>query len=171
MTIDLIAKLKTTKEFLQTYNIGDEKQLYDGKSLIFFSLSNTDLKSRYEISNILLNNNVDILCKNKEQETVLHVLLGQVKHDILKTSKLCKRFIEEGVDINAKDKNGQMAIHYIIRLNKTDEELCKLYDLWFSKSDVDLVSKDSTGCSPLEYAEKFPYRCELVERMKKYGER
>lgn len=171
MRIDLIAQLKLSKDFFEAYQIGDEEKKYEGKSLIFYSLANTDLDSRYEISNLLISKNVDVLCKNQEQQTVFHVLLGQAKNDIHKTTKLCKQFIDRGVDINAKDRNGQMPIQYITRMNKTDEELKELYDLWFSTLNLDLVTKDKTGCSPLDYAEKFPYRINLVERIKDYERR
>jgi ankyrin repeat protein len=166
--IDLIAKLKNTSEFMKVYKDGDEKNVFDGKSLIFFSLSNTDLSSRYEISNFLLDKNIDVLCKNREDETVLHVLLGQRKNDIEKTYRLCERLIEKGVNINEKDGKGQVALIYIIRLNKSDEELEQLYNLWFSQPNLDLTSKDSTGFSAIEYARKFPYRSSLIERMEKY---
>lgn len=171
MKIDLIAQLKTTKDFMEAYKIGDEKNVYEGKSLIFFSLANTDLLSRYEISDFLVKHNVDFQCKNDEQETVLHVLLGQVQHDVRKTRKLCKLFIEKDVDINARDNKGQVAIQYIARMNKSDNELSELYDLWFAEPNLDLKGRDNMGYSPLEYIEKFPYRVNLVERMKKYDEK
>lgn len=153
---------------MSIFKNGDEKNKYDGKSLIFFSLSNTDLPSRYEISNFLLDKNIDVLCKNSDDETVLHVLLGQRKNDIEETYRLCKRFIEKGVNINEKDGKGQTALFHIIRSNHTDEELKKLYNLWFSQSNLDLTSKDSTGCSAFEYARKLPYRLSLIERMENY---
>lgn len=171
MKIDMIAKLKSSKDFMENYKVGDEKQSYEGKSLIFFSLSNSDLDSRYEISNLLLENNIDVLCRNEEQQTVLHVLLGQSQNDISKVAKLCAQFIDMGVDINARDKNGQMAIHYITRINKTDEDLKELYELWFSNSNLDLRTKDNAGHSALEYAEKFPYRANLIERINEYERR
>lgn len=166
--VDLIAKLKNTSEFMKVYKDGDEKNVFDGKSLIFFSLSNTDLPSRYEISNFLLDKNIDVLCKNDEGETVLHVLLGQRKNDIEETYRLCKRFIENGVNINEKDGNGQVALIYIIRMNKSDEELEKLYNLYFSQPNLDFNSKDNTGFSAIEYARKFPYRSSFIERVERY---
>jgi len=166
--VDLIAKLKNTSEFMKVYKDGDEKNVFDGKSLIFFSLSNTDLPSRYEISNFLLDKNIDVLCKNDEGETVLHVLLGQRKNDIEETYRLCKRFIENGVNINEKDGKGQVALIYIIRMNKSDEELEKLYNLYFSQPNLDFNSKDNTGFSAIEYARKFPYRSSFIERVERY---
>jgi len=153
---------------MKVYKDGDEKNVFDGKSLIFFSLSNTDLPSRYEISNFLLDKNIDVLCKNDEGETVLHVLLGQRKNDIEETYRLCKRFIENGVNINEKDGKGQVALIYIIRMNKSDEELEKLYNLYFSQPNLDFNSKDNTGFSAIEYARKFPYRSSFIERVERY---
>ncbi|MER2171126.1 MAG: ankyrin repeat domain-containing protein [Psychrobacillus psychrodurans] len=166
--VDLIAKLKNTTEFMKVFKDGDDKNIFEGKSLIFYSLSNTDLISRYEISNFLLDKNIDVLCKNSEGETVLHVLLGQRKNDIEETYRLCKRLIEKGVNINEKDEKGRVALFNIIQSNKSDEELEKLYDLWFSYPNLDLTSKDSTGVSAIEYARKFPFRASLIERMEKY---
>lgn len=171
MKIDLIAELKTTKDFMEAYKNGDEKKVYEGKSLIFFSLANTNLSSRYEISNFLMEHNVDLQSESDKHETVLHVLLGQSQHDVHKTCELCKWFIEKGVDINAKDRMGQTAIQYITRMNKSDDELIKLYDVWFAEPNLNLETKDNMGYSPLEYAEQFPYRVALVERMKKYERR
>ncbi len=168
MNIDLIAKLKTIEEFKNNYKQIDAQKMYDGKSLLFYSLSNSNLDSRYEISNILLKDNVDVLCKNSEYHTVLHVLLGQVKNNIKETSKLCKRFIDLGVDINAKDKKGQTALYYIIRMKQSDEELNELYEIWFSQPNLDLACKDVFGKTVLEYAKMLPYRLKLVERIKKY---
>ncbi|MBA4538335.1 ankyrin repeat domain-containing protein [Bacillus aquiflavi] len=171
MKIDLIAKLKNTEDFMDSFQDGDEKKLYDGKSLIFYSLSNIDLDSRYKISNFLLDKDVNVLCKNKENETVLHVLLGQIKNNIEETYKLCYRFIQKGVNINEKDSKGQVTLDYIIRMNKSDEELSKLYDLWFSQPNLDIISKDDSDCSPFDYAEKFPYRKDLLKRMEKYAKK
>lgn len=40
MNIDLIAKLKKYDDFISAYKTGDEEKLYNGKSLLFYSLSN-----------------------------------------------------------------------------------------------------------------------------------
>ena len=39
MDISLVAKMKKYDEFISCYNEGDEKKLYKGKSLLFYSLS------------------------------------------------------------------------------------------------------------------------------------
>ena len=47
----------------------------------------------------------------------------------------------------------------------TDEELMPLYDLWFSQPAVDINTKNAWGVSPLELAQKLPFRKKLVEMM------
>jgi hypothetical protein len=166
--IDLVAKLKKTEDFIATYQEGDEKASYGGRSLIFWALGNSDLRSRYEISEMLLNKNVDVLSKNSDSDTVLHVLLGQAKNDVSKVYDLCREFIKRGVDINAKDRLGQTAIYSIIRMKNTDEELQSLYDLFFATPDLDLSVKDKAGVTPLRYASSCSYRTALAERMRNY---
>ena len=55
MDISLVAKMKKYDEFISCYNEGDEKKVYKGKSLLFYSLSNNDTESRYLITDFLLN--------------------------------------------------------------------------------------------------------------------
>ena len=50
MDISLVAKMKKYDEFISCYNEGDEKKVYKGKSLLFYSLSNNDTESRYLIT-------------------------------------------------------------------------------------------------------------------------
>ena len=45
MDISLVAKMKKYDEFISCYNEGDEKKVYKGKSLLFYSLSNNDTES------------------------------------------------------------------------------------------------------------------------------
>lgn len=168
MKIDLIAHMKNYEDFIAEYKDGDAKRKFDGKNLLFFSLSNTNLTERYRISNFLIEANIDSRGTNREGQNVFHVLLGQADNTIPEVVKMCKFFIDQGVDINQKDKNGQMPIQYIIRMNNTDEDLKDLYDLWFSQENLDFVSKDITGCTAIEYAKKFPYRKKLVKRMEEY---
>ena len=54
MDISLVAKMKKYDEFILYYNEGDERKVYKGKSLLFYSLSNNDIESRFLITNFLL---------------------------------------------------------------------------------------------------------------------
>ena len=60
MDISLVAKMKKYDEFISCYNEGDEKKVYKGKSLLFYSLSNNDTESRYLITDFLLNKGAEV---------------------------------------------------------------------------------------------------------------
>lgn len=168
MKIDLIALTKNRDAFFRSFKNGDQLREFEGRSLIFYSLGNTDLASRYEISNFLIDKGVDVLCLNDENESVLHVLLGQIKHDLDKTIKLCQRFLSEGVDINILDKKNRVALQYILNMKYTDEQLEPLYNLWFSQSYVELTIPNKWGMTPVDLAKKLPYRKYILERMQLY---
>lgn len=168
LNIDLIARMKLKEEFFKSFQEGDQFKKYNGRNLIFYSLGNTDLSSRYEISNFLIDNGVDVKCLNDEHESVLHVLLGQVKHDLEKTIILCKRFIDEGVDINTLDSKNRVAFQYILNMKYSDEQLKPLYDLWFSQSYVEITIPNFWGLTPIDLAKKLPYRKIILEKMQNY---
>ncbi|MBC6310993.1 ankyrin repeat domain-containing protein [Listeria sp. FSL L7-1582] len=168
MNIDLVAKLKTKDEFDKVYKTGDELSLYKGKNLLYYSLTNKNLDSRYSISIFLIDKGIDISILNAENETTLHVLLAQVKHNLNQTVILCQKLIEMGVDINILDSQNRLALQYIVNMKHTDAELKPLYDLWFSQANIDLATKNKMGYSPLDLAKKLPFRTELVERMEAY---
>lgn len=166
--IDLITSLKTKKEFFESFQEGDQLKCFRGRSLIFPAVSNKNLESRYEICDFLLDKKVDVTCLNEENESVLHILLVQVKNDVIQTTKLCQRLISTGADINVLDSKNRVAFKYVINMKYTDEELKPLYDLWFSQPYVNLITKDNWGLTPIEFAGKFPYRKDLVKRMSDY---
>ena len=166
MQINWIAKLKTTDEFLRNFNEEDIKKNFNNKSLLFFSLSNNDLRSRYEITNYLLDKGADATGLNEENENLLHILLSGVNHDPEQTTALCKRLIETGVNINQLDNKKRLPLQYLINMKYTDVELEPLYAIWFSQPYVDVSTKNAWGLSPIELAEKMPYRNIVLERMK-----
>lgn len=168
MNIDLIAKLKRSEDFFEVFQEGDQFKTYDGVPLIFYSLSNNDLDTRYKISSYLLDKGVDVKYVNKYNQSVFHVLLGQVQNDVPSVCRLCERMIAMGADINVLDKNNVLPLKYILNMKYTDEELKPLYDLWFSQPNVILDVKDKWGLTPIDFAKKVPYRKEIVERMEKY---
>ena len=167
MDVDLIAYIKKYNDFTLNYKVGDERKLYNGKSLLFYSLANNDADSRYSISSFLLDKRIDVSGLNEENENVLHVLLSRTNHNLKQTIELCKRLIDDGANINQIDKKGLVPLQYIINLKYTDEELEPLYEIWFAKNNVVIDHKNAWGKSPLEIAEIIPYREKLLERMKK----
>lgn len=168
MNIDLIARTKKKDEFFNFFKEGDQFKRYEGRSLIFFSIGNSDLISRYDISNFLIDKDVDVKCLNTENESVLHVLLGQTKHDVDKTVELCEKFISKGVDINMLDNKNRVAFQYIINMKFSDEQLKPLYDLWFSQPYIELTIPNAWGVTPIDLALELPYRKEVLERMQNY---
>lgn len=168
MDISLIAKLKKYDEFILNYNEGDEKKLYRGKSLLFYSTSNNEPESRYLITKFLLNKGAEVNVINECNENLLHVLLSRINHNIKQTAELCKILIDKGVNINQLDEKGRVPLQYLINLKYSDEELEVLYELWFTQKNVLVNHKNAWGKSPLELAEKMPFRASVVERMKKY---
>lgn len=165
MNIYLTARMKSAEEFYKLYDKKYLNEPYEGDTLIIYGIGNTKFDDRYNITNFLLNEGADAKVIDIYGNTLLHILLGHVKHDLEKTIELCKRLIDLGVDINHKDNRNRLAIQWIINLKYTDEELMPLYDLWFSQSNVDINTKNDWGFSPLELAKKLPFREKLVERM------
>ena len=122
MDISLVAKMKKYDEFISCYNEGDEKKLYKGKSLLFYSLSNNDAESRYLITDFLLNKGAETNVINECGENLLHILLSRTNHNIKQTAELCQRLIKNGVDINQLDKKDRLPLQYVVNMKYTDEE-------------------------------------------------
>lgn len=169
MNISMIAKLKGLEDFLNSYSKTDANKLFNGKSLLFYSISNNNLDARYAITNYLLDEGVQVTGVSEENETLLHILLSRVNHDLPKTIELCERLIEKGIDINKVDSKNRLALQYLIDMKYTDQELKPLYLLWFSQAKVLVNIKNHWGKSPMELAESMPYRQELVRIMHDYG--
>jgi ankyrin repeat protein len=168
MDISLIAKLKKYDDFMACYKSGDESKKFRGKSLLFYSLSNTDTESRYLISSFLLNQGAAANETNGCRENLLHILLSRVTHDLPQTEDLCKRLIDGGADINQLDERGRVPLQYLINMKYTDEELEPLYKIWLAQSTLLVNHKNVWGKTPLDIAEQMPYRKSFVERLKKY---
>ena len=122
MDVSFVAKLKTYDDFIACYNEGDEKKLYDGESLLFYSISNNNVESRYLITDFLLNAGTEVNGINEYGENLLHILLSRVNHNIEQTTEMCRRLIDKGVDINQLDKRGRVPLQYLINMKYTDEE-------------------------------------------------
>lgn len=168
MDISLVAKMKKYDEFILYYNEGDERKVYKGKSLLFYSLSNNDIESRFLITNFLLSKGAEVNVTNEYGENLLHILLSRTNHNIKQTEELCKKLVDGGVNINQLDKKGRVPLQYLINMKYSDEELEPLYQIWFEQNSILVNYKNAWGKTPLEIAEQMPYRARLLERMKKY---
>lgn len=163
MNIDLIAKLKKYDDFIAVYQVGDEKKLYNGRSLLFYSLSNNNPEERYKISKFLLDQGMDATGINESEESLLHILLSRTKHNLVQTEELCEILIEHGADINKIDNKGRVPLQYIINMKYTDDELDSLYKIWFSHGKVLVNHKNDWDKTPVELIKQIPYRKKLLE--------
>lgn len=81
-------------------------------------------------------------------------------------SALSKLLIDAGADINQPDAKGRVALQYLISHPKlTDRDMAPLYDLHFTRRRLDLSIKNTWGYTPIDLAQKLPYRADLLRRM------
>ena len=168
MDISLVAKLKNYDEFIGCYTEGDEKKLYKDKSLLFFSLSNNDIESRYLITTFLIDKGADVNVINENCENLLHILLSRVSHNINQTAELCQRLIGMGVNVNQLDNKERVPLQYVINLKYTDEELEPIYDILCNQDKLLVNHKNVWGKTPLELAEQMSYRKSILDKLRKY---
>ena len=168
MDLDLTAQLRPAAEFFALYRDGDEQKIWDGRSLVVRALQNTDLDTRYQVVSFLLDREARLEAVTRGGNTLLHILFGQVRHDIAQDVELARRFLDRGVDINALGERHEVAFQWVLNLNYTDEDLAPIYDLWFEQPVLDFETKNKAGFSPIELAEKVPYRASIASRMKAY---
>ncbi|MEQ6898220.1 hypothetical protein [Microbacterium sp. KR10-403] len=169
MKIDLTATMKSADDFFALFEEGDQRELFNGMSLLRRAIMNTKPDARYAIADFLLDRDAVIGPVGDDGTTLLHVLFGHVKHDVEHDAALAARLIGRGVDVNTPDGGGVLAFQWVLNMKYTDEELAPIYDLWFAQPVLDFTSRSSRyGVSPLEVAEKLPYREKITARMKEY---
>lgn len=163
------AKRQTLSQFKEIY---DRRLLNEipkvGSPLIFCAMSNQTPENRYDIVKFLVSEGAELKGTNAENETLFHILFSRPKHNLEQTVELTEILIKAGVNINQLDAKNRVAIQYLIKLPKfSDEELAPLYNLIFEQCDLELSIKNDWGYTPIELAQKFPYRAELLKRMMK----
>ena len=166
MNVFLTARMKTFDEFKELYDKKYLNEIDDEKALIFYAAGNTKIQERYRLVNYLIDEGDNVHILDKYGDSLLHVLLGHVQHDLSSEVALCRRLIEMGVDINILNNKNVLAIQWLMNMKYSDEKLKPLYDLWFAQDYVDVTTKNAWGYSPLELAEKDPLRADLVRRMR-----
>ena len=82
MQIHMVSQIGTWDQFLHLFRDGDEAMKYSGLPLISHAAANINSEDRYKICDFLLDRNVDVTALNREGQSVLHILLGHVEHDI-----------------------------------------------------------------------------------------
>jgi hypothetical protein len=169
-SIDLMAKLKPTAEFIEAASQVDVTvPLPSGESLLLWSLANKDLESRYASTQWLLDQDCGLGVPDSEGSTELHMLFGQVKHDIGADVSIAEQLIAIGADVNAFAARGGLVFCDVLWMKHVDEDLEPIYDLWFSQPGVlDFETASKEGRCPLAIARSLPYRATILERMERY---
>lgn len=168
--LDLLAKMKPTAEFIAAADGADlAPPREDGTSLLMAALSNTDPDSRYATTQWLLDQGAQLGAPNSEGYTELHVLFGQVKHDIAQDVAIARQLIALGADVNAVSPRGGLVFCEVVRMKLTDDDLKPIYDLWFEQPVIlDFETPSTLGATPLNFAQARPYRASICERMEAY---
>ena len=143
MNVFLTARMKTFDEFKELYDKKYLNESDDEKALIFYAAGNTKIQERYRLVNYLIDEGANVHILDKYGDSLLHVLLGHVQHDLPSEVALCRRLIEMGVDINILNNKNVLAIQWLMNMKYSDEKLKPLYDLWFAQDYVDVTTKNA----------------------------
>lgn len=168
--LEFAAMLKPTAEFIAAAEGADvTAPLPGGRSLLMATLGNVDLDSRYASTQWLLDHGCGLGGPDSEGHTELHVLFGQVKHDIAEDVKIAKQLIALGADVNAVSPRSGLVFSLIVQMKYTDEDLEPIYQLWFDQPvTLDFQTPSSRGAEPIGFARAVPYRKSILERMERY---
>lgn len=169
-SLDLIASLKPTAEFIEAASGADVRARFaGGRSLLSFALANTDPVSRYASAQWLLDRGCPLGASDSEGSTELHILFGAVEHDIAFDLRIAEQLIAIGANVNAVSPRGGLVFCEVLRMKYFDEDLEPLYDLWFSQPvRLDFETPSKHGTTPLTLAKAVPYRASILERMESY---
>lgn len=166
----MTAKLKPAAEFITIAHGTDVTQAdATGESLLMASLSNTSLDARYASTQWLLDHGCPLGAPDSEGSSELHVLFGQVKHDIHADVVIAAQLIAIGADVNALSPRGGLVFCEVLRMKYLDEDLEPIYDLWFAQPGMlDFTTPSRHATTPLSIARAVPYRASILQRMEDY---
>ena len=161
------AKTQTLAQFKELY---DKRLLNEapktGSPVIFCAMANQMPQNRYDIVKFLIGEGAELKGTNDESATLFHILFSRPKHIMEQTVELAQILIDAGLDINQLDEKHRVAIQYLINQPKfTDEDFAPLYDVIFQNCALEVNVKNNWGYTPIELAQKVPYRADLLKRM------
>ena len=163
------AKRQTLAQFMEVYDQQRLHEVHGGSTILFDAMAHQSPQDRYDIVRFLIAQGAELTGTNGENETLFHILFSRPKHNMAQTVELTKLLIDAGADINQPDAKGRVALQHLISHPKlTDRDLAPLYDLLFTRCRLDLSTKNAWGYTPIELAQKLPYRAELLRRMTKW---
>ena len=103
MNIFLTANMKTFEDFVALYSEGDEARANRGRSLFSYALGNSKAEERYKIIDFLLERNPSFAHKSSDGASLLHILLGAVKHDPARDAAIAQVLVDHGETFNCLD--------------------------------------------------------------------
>lgn len=160
------AKRKSLAQFMEVYDQQRLHEIHGGSTILFDAMAHQSPQDRYDIVRFLIAQGAELTGTNGENETLFHILFSRPKHNMAQTVELTKLLIDAGADINQPDAKGRVALQHLISHPKlTDRDLAPLYDLLFTRCRLDLSIKNAWGYTPIELAQKLPYRAELLRKM------
>lgn len=160
------AKRQTLAQFMEVYDQQRLHEVHGGSTILFDAMAHQSPQDRYDIVRFLIAQGAELTGTNGENETLFHILFSRPKHNMAQTVELTKLLIDAGADINQPDAKGRVALQHLISHPKlTDRDLAPLYGLLFTRCRLDLSIKNAWGFTPIELAQKLPYRAELLRKM------
>ena len=88
--------MKTFEDFVALYMPGDEERANRGRSLFSYALGNSKPEERYKIVDFLLERNPSFAHKSGDGASLLHILLGAVKHDPVRDAAIAQVLVDHG---------------------------------------------------------------------------
>ena len=160
------AKRQPLAQFIEVYDQQRLHEIHGGSTIIFDAMAHQSPQDRYDIVRFLITQGAELTGTNGENETLFHILFSRPKHNMAQTVELTGILMDAGADINQPDAKGRVALQHLISHPKlTDRDSAPLYDLLFTRCRLDLSIKNAWGYTPIELAQKLPYRAELLRKM------
>ena len=115
---------------------GDEERANRGRSLFSYALGNSKPEERYKIVDFLLERNPSFAHKSGDGASLLHILLGAVKHDPVRDAAIAQVLVDHGRPSTASIIASASPLQYLLPLHRySDEDLAPIYDVVFASPD------------------------------------
>lgn len=169
MNIFLTANMETFEDFVALYVPGDEARANRGRSLFSYALGNCEAEERYKIVDLLLERNPSFAHKSGDGASLLHILLGAVKHDPARDAAIAQVLIDHGETFNCLDYRKRLPLQYLLPLHRySDEDLTPIYDVVFASPDPGFTAVVDGGKPFHELVRAFEDRQALADRIDEY---
>ncbi len=169
MNIFLTANMETFEDFVALYVPGDEARANRGRSLFSYALGNCEAEERYKIVDLLLERNPSFAHMSGDGASLLHILLGAVKHDPARDAAIAQVLIDHGETFNCLDYRKRLPLQYLLPLHRySDEDLTPIYDVVFASPDPGFTAVVDGGKPFHELVRAFEDRQALADRIDEY---